>query len=88
MKIHEIRDNLENTIKGKEAMLAGLRKDDSAGYYILSHMLEINIEELKKILTDIELCMNDTAANSWVGSVDRQSGAFDEDELRGRDGWL
>ena len=49
MKIHEVRENLENTIKGKEAMLAGLREDNSAGYYVLSNMLDINIEELKKI---------------------------------------
>lgn len=25
--------------------------------------------------------------SSWNGQVDRQGGAFDENELRGRDGW-
>ena len=57
MDIFTIKSNLENTIKGKEAMLAGLRKDESAGYYVLSNMLEINIEELEKILKDVEQCI-------------------------------
>lgn len=60
MDIFTIKSNLENTIKGKEAMLAGLRKDESAGYYVLSNMLEINIEELEKILKDVEVVANKT----------------------------
>lgn len=58
--IFTIQKNLQNTISGKEAMLAGLRKDDSTGYYVLSHMLEINIDELKKILADVEVVANKT----------------------------
>ena len=69
MKLETLRDNLKNTIKGKEAMLVGLRDDSSAGYYVLSHMLEINIDELKKILTDVELCMNDADANQLIASA-------------------
>lgn len=72
MKLETVRDNLKDTIKGKEAMLAGLRKDDSAGYYVLSHMLEINIEELKKILADVELCIEPKV--SWSGARDRNGG--------------
>lgn len=60
MDIFTIQKNLQNTIKGKEAMLAGLRKDESAGYYVLSNMLDLNIEELKKILTDVDVVANKT----------------------------
>jgi hypothetical protein len=69
MKLETLRDNLKNTIKGKESMLASLRKDESTGYYVLSNMLEINIDELKKILTDVELCMNDADANQMIASA-------------------
>lgn len=60
MDIFTIKSNLENTIKGKEAMLAGLRKDESSGYYVLSHMLSMNIEELQKILADVDVVANKT----------------------------
>lgn len=65
MDIFTIRDNLVNTIKGKEAMLAGLRKDDSAGYYVLCNMLDINIDELKKILADVEVVANKTTSDIY-----------------------
>lgn len=65
MDIFTIRDNLVNTIKGKEAMLAGLRKDDSAGYYVLRNMLDINIDELKKILADVEVVANKTTSDIY-----------------------
>lgn len=95
MNIVTVRDNLVNTIKGKEAMLAGLKstldvRDVGARMALIAtrEFLELNIDELKRILADVEVCMNTQAANSWEGSVDRMSGAFDESELRGRDGWL
>lgn len=95
MNIETIRDSLKRTIAGKEAYIEQLyEKADLAvfpqnlAYKAMYEMLEINIGELKRILTDVEVCMNTQAANSWAGSVDRQSGAFDESELRGRDGWL
>lgn len=60
MDIFTIQKNLQNTIAGKEAMLAGLRKDQSTGYYVLSNMLEINIDELKKILEDVDVVATKT----------------------------
>jgi hypothetical protein len=71
MKIHEVRENLENTIKGKEAMLAGLREDNSAGYYVLSNMLDINIEELKKILVDVKKAEEQYNELAWMVSPER-----------------
>jgi len=66
MKVHEVQENLVRTIAGKEAMLAGLRKDDSAGYYVLSHMLEINIDELKKILVDVDKAVEEYNELAWM----------------------
>jgi len=97
MNLTTLQNNLRNTIAGKEQLLARYNArlvphpapDDVtwfASKYIVE-FLEVNIDELKRILTDVELCINDAAARSWDGCVDRMSGAFDDDELRGRDGW-
>lgn len=56
MKIHEVQENLRNTIAGKEKMLAGLKDGGDAGQYTLRHMLNLNIDELKRILQDVEAC--------------------------------
>lgn len=56
MDIFTVRDNLINTIKGKKAMLASLDNNGKEGYYVLSHMLSMNIDELEKILADVEVC--------------------------------
>ena len=56
MDIQTVADNLRNTLKGKEEMLANLK-----GRRILQgtaiHYLEINVDELKRILQDVELCI-------------------------------
>jgi FtsZ-binding cell division protein ZapB len=120
MNIYTVRDNLKNTIAGKEKMLAEYNKavskyDDSLNVgaemavRATISFLEINIDELKRILQDVEKCVEEfevlkedlseangrvrqlerqASDDSWEGSVDRMSGAFDESELRGRDGWL
>lgn len=94
MKIHEVQENLKNTIKGKEAMLNGLKstldvRDAGARMALIAtrEFLEINIDELKRILADVELCMNDTAANSWAGEVDRQGGAFTDEAINWANEW-
>lgn len=71
MKIHEVQENLRNTIKGKEAMLAGLRKDESSGYYVLSHMLSMNIEELEKILKDVDIAVEQYNELGWSINPER-----------------
>jgi hypothetical protein len=96
MNLDTLQANLKQTIVGKEEALAlyESRRDiprapgDQMAVVATIEFLKVNINELKRILTDVELCMNHAAANSWEGSVDRMSGAFDESELRGRDGWL
>jgi hypothetical protein len=92
MNLTTLQNNLRATIKGKEELLATYNDlSFSATHRLVKEAmiqyLEVNIDELKRILTDVELCINDAAARSWDGCVDRMSGAFDDDELRGRDGW-
>ena len=59
MNIQTVAENLRNTIAGKQAMLDGLKVSDKEGYYIIKQWLEINIDELTKILTDVEQCVFD-----------------------------
>jgi hypothetical protein len=57
MNIQTVAENLRNTIAGKQAMLDSLKVSDKEGYYIIKQWLEINIDELTKILKDVEQCI-------------------------------
>jgi hypothetical protein len=56
MNIQTVAENLKHTIAGKQAMLDGLKVSEKEGYYIIKQWLEINIEELQRILADVEAC--------------------------------
>lgn len=63
MTIDKIRENLQNTIKGKELYLESIRKSirtksrvDAAMLGCAAEALRINLDELKKILKDVEEC--------------------------------
>ena len=116
MNIQTVADNLRKTISGKvkhqvelEYALTLATTGERMALVATVEFLKINIDELKRILQDVETCVFDyddlkddlketngrvrqlerqASSNSWEGSVDRMSGAFDESELRGRDGWL
>ena len=87
MNIHTVAENLRSTIAGKEALLTTLKGRRIPPESTIE-FLEINIDELKKILADVERCCENATAQSWVGSVDRQGGAFEDFELCNRDGWI
>ena len=64
MNIQTVADNLRNTIAGKEAYLAREnenRKSEDAYVrmvaYTVTKMLEVNIDELKRVLQDVEQCV-------------------------------
>lgn len=68
MQISQVIQNLENTIKAKEAHLQRVTERqtpdfrDSAGRianYATAEFLELNIDELKKILVDVKACQTD-----------------------------
>ena len=63
MNIQTVRDNLKNTISGKEKYLATLgntrNMNEGAAMAVEATraMLEINLTELKRILQDVEKCL-------------------------------
>ena len=83
MNIYTVRDNLKRTIEGKEQMLADLVDRKEHGWFnstseIVANratieFLEVNLDELRNILADVEVCCEKATADSWRG-VDRQGG--------------
>jgi hypothetical protein len=60
MNISTVRDNLRRTIAGKEALLNSLREDDTERYYITKQILDLNLDELRRILADVEKCCQES----------------------------
>jgi hypothetical protein len=65
MNISIVRDNLQKTIAGKESYLANAIKirdeqdltlEQEVANYMTIQFLKINIDELRRILTDVESC--------------------------------
>ena len=66
MNIETIAENLRNTIKGKEQLLQATFEKSQFGTYPktlmykgMCEVLEININELERILQDVESCLVD-----------------------------
>jgi len=66
MNIQTVKTNLEKTIAGKEKLLSDLRartrvKRDSVDHIVFVasiEFLKVNIDELKRILQDVEQCQD------------------------------
>ena len=56
MNIQTVAENLRNTIKGKEQMLTTLNARRVVDKVAIKY-LEVNIGELKRILQDVEQCI-------------------------------
>ncbi len=59
MNIQTVAENLRKTIAGKEMLLETYKNPSVLTKQIretMTHMLEININELKRILEDVEQC--------------------------------
>lgn len=88
MNIYTVRDNLKNTIKGKRVLLDSLKPSPEAGYEILHHMVSMNIEELERILADVEVCCKKESDDSWITNPDRMGGGgWTAEELDPNRGW-
>ena len=100
MNIQTVRDNLKNTIAGKEKHLAGLQEcirqldalDDQGDTWfratVTVEFLAINIDELKRILKDVEQCAKQASDDSWITNPDRMGGGgWTQDELNPNRGW-
>jgi hypothetical protein len=93
MDIYTVRDNLVNTIAGKEMLLATYSEKEQLGVYPktleyrgMCGVLEININELKRILKDVEQCAKKASNDSWMINADRSGGGFTAEEINNQ-GW-
>lgn len=94
MNIQTVRDNLRNTISGKEFFLSKLKTGpesqdpvDRSVAKATQNFLEINIMELYHILRDVEACCEKASYDSWRENPDRSGGAFTRDEIDNANAW-
>jgi len=84
MNIQTVAENLRNTIAGKEMLLDTYKNPGILTKPIretMAHMLEVNIDELKRILQDVEQCVFDydelkedlKEANGRVRQLEKQA---------------
>lgn len=93
MNIYTVRDNLRNTIAGKAELLAQWEvastwKDSDKKFVNETiQYLKINIDELRRILADVEQCCEKATADSWARNPDRMGGQFTQDEINRANEW-
>lgn len=93
MNIYTVRDNLKNTIAGKEQYLAEWNNAnitetaDRIHRATIVGMLKVNIDELKRILQDVEQCCTQATDQSWEANPDRMGGASTADEINESRAW-
>jgi hypothetical protein len=93
MSIYTVRDNLKSTIAGKEKALQEMQGNYSMwseaerlAREAAQSYLKINIDELRRILQDVETCCAQATNASWAANPDRSGGAYTQDEMSDR-GW-
>ena len=97
MNIQTVAANLRNTIAGKEqlleqykqASLIAVRNDtpDRVTIAAMAGFLSTNIDELRRILQDVEQCCEKATADSWARNPDRMGGQFTQDEINRANEW-
>ena len=89
MNLQTVITNLKNTIAGKEDALAlyESRRDiprapgDQMAIVATIEFLKVNIAELKRILADVEKCVEKDVEQSWRDNPDRSGGQFTDEEI-------
>ena len=97
MNIQTVAQNLRNTIAGKEALLEEYKKasliavrndtPDRVTIAAMAGFLSTNIDELKRILQDVESCVAKDVEQSWRDNPDRMGGQFTQDEIDNASRW-
>ena len=93
MTLQTVITNLKNIIAGKEYMLqelVGMQANDIAKNIANDATIEflrINIDELKKILADVEKCVEKDVEQSWRDNPDRMGGQFTQEEIDNANRW-
>jgi hypothetical protein len=86
MNIQTVATNLRNTIAGKEEMLTMLNSRRVVDNVAIK-FLTINIDELRRILQDVESCVAKDVEQSWRDNPDRSGGQFTQDEIDNANRW-
>lgn len=86
MNIQTVAENLRNTIAGKEELLANLKGRRIPPEATIK-FLETNIDELKRVLQDVEKCVEKDVEQSWRDNPDRMGGQFTQDEIDNAGKW-
>ena len=78
MNIYTVRDNLRNTIAGKEFLLSKMQNGtesqdpvDRSVSKATQSFLKVNIDELRRILQDVEVCCEQHNEMSWALNPER-----------------
>ena len=80
MNIHTLAENLRNTIAGKEHLLDQYSRalegdkmlyEQKIAVSAASEFIKINIDELRKILTDVEVCCQQHSEMGWQLNPER-----------------
>lgn len=95
MNLSTVITNLKNTIASKELLLEGTKRQIPAvvelgrlrALQTTVEFLEINIDELKRILADVEQCVAKDVEQSWRENPDRMGGQFTQDEIDNASAW-
>lgn len=97
MNIQTVADNLRNTIAGKEQLLESYKSSPqpTLATSTLCQMLKVNIDELKRILQDVEQCVDqfeklkkENSDMGWELNPDRSGGGgWTAEELDPNRGW-
>ena len=95
MNLSTVAANLRNTIAGKEKALVEYQKawdvatlENESALYATIKFLEINIDELRRILADVEKCEANGIEQSWRLNPDRMGGQFTQDEIDNAGRWV
>ena len=95
MNIQTLAENLRNTIAGKEKYLAemdninmmAISSGEAMAHRATYDFLRINIGELKRILQDVEQCVEKDVYASWRDNPDRSGGQFTQEEIDNANRW-
>ena len=69
MDVYQLRDNLKNTIKNNRELLVA--RSDDLSEDLVAQFLKINIDELERILVDVEICCKQSTRESWISNPER-----------------
>ena len=98
MNLQTVITNLKRTIEGKEKYLVECNKalnvqldpldaGERMAITATKEFLEININELNRILDDLVACSVQGIEQSWRDNPDRMGGQFTQDEIDNASAW-